>query len=567
MKPCKNLICLLLIVLTTGYAKSIFFAPPPIFLHTNKEVYTTGERIWFSGYVADTTNQLIRGGCPLFVQLYQPNGSLMADAIIYTRHGRGSGSLLLAPTLTAGLYRLRAFTDPQHPTEQRLTVCRPGDRMMTVSSGLAGLNRSSFAVASLLTAQDEFAPRQLVNLIMMVADTAGRPLPGTFSLTVYQQQAHGRSQPTVMGLGVPKNSTKPLSGDIGTNRFLTYSGQVVQARTGKPLPYTDLILFFPTPTARQTRVVQSDSTGRFDLSDIRIDDKQVVIYQVNTKRGQAIAGAIIRWEQLPVVYQLPALSPVDTQTILTDTPPISVPDGEDVANDDNAIRLDAVDVRAKKPDELDVTGITKLYETPDYSVKFDEKTTHASLASMISMLPGVQVIGSGSGNARDMGQIMIRGIGSFSSSNTPLFVVDGIAVQKPEDIVNPQNVAQIDLLSGASAAIYGSNGANGVIVIYTRRFGNRRTADSYGSQSHTDTLRGFQVEKPFIGPDYSQPNGENKVADLRRTLYWNPEISTNRNGDARLQFYTADGPGVYVIQLQGMTDKGPVFAERNIIVR
>ena len=379
----------------------------------------------------------------------------------------------------------------------------------------------------------------------MVGDTAGRPLPGTFSLTVYQPQAHRRSQSVIVGSGPPINPTKPMPGGIDTNQLLTYSGQVTQAKTGKPLPYSDLILFFLAPAGQQTRVVQSDSAGYFELSDIMIDDGQVVAHQVNNRRGQAISGAVIQWKKLPYVYQLPRLLPTDMQTVSTNTQPTGVPDGEELANDDNAIRLNVVDVRAKKSDELDVTGITKLYETPDYSVKFTQKTVQTSLASMISMLPGVQIVGSG----RDMGQIMIRCIGSFSSSNTPLFIVDGVPVQKLEDIVNPQNVVQIDLLSGASAAVYGSNGTNGVIVIYTRRFGNQRLADSYVSQSRLDTLRGFQVEKLLIGPDYSQTTTENRLPDLRRTLHWNPEIITNRNGDARLSFYTFNSPGIHIVEL------------------
>ena len=128
MKLYGRLICLLLSLTPIGYAQSIVAVPPHIFLHTNKDVYTTGERVWFSSYLTDSANHLIGGDCPLFVQLYQLNGSLVADVIFYTRHGRGSGSLLLLPTLDAGSYRLWTFTNWQHSTEQQLTVCRPGDR-------------------------------------------------------------------------------------------------------------------------------------------------------------------------------------------------------------------------------------------------------------------------------------------------------------------------------------------------------------------------------------------------------------------------------------------------------
>ena len=70
-------------------------------------------------------------------------------------------------------------------------------------------------------------------------------------------------------------------------------------------------------------------------------------------------------------------------------------------------------------------------------------------------VPGVQVNGS---------SITIRGTGSIMSSTEPLFIVDGIAVDRISDI-SPVEVKSIEVLKGASASIYGSRGANGVILI------------------------------------------------------------------------------------------------------
>ena len=66
------------------------------------------------------------------------------------------------------------------------------------------------------------------------------------------------------------------------------------------------------------------------------------------------------------------------------------------------------------------------------------------------------------------GHLIIRGINSIHSSTEPLYVVDGITVN---DIsyLNPRDVKSIDVLKDASAAIYGSQGANGVILINTKK--------------------------------------------------------------------------------------------------
>jgi len=65
--------------------------------------------------------------------------------------------------------------------------------------------------------------------------------------------------------------------------------------------------------------------------------------------------------------------------------------------------------------------------------------------------------------------IRIRGIGTINGEAQPLYVVDGVQVGNNADFVNPQDIASIEVLKDASAtAIYGSAGANGVIMITTK---------------------------------------------------------------------------------------------------
>lgn len=64
-------------------------------------------------------------------------------------------------------------------------------------------------------------------------------------------------------------------------------------------------------------------------------------------------------------------------------------------------------------------------------------------------------------------KILIRGVGTLSSSTEPLLIVDGIIVNDL-DFVSPIDVLNISVLKGSSASIYGSEGANGVIKITTK---------------------------------------------------------------------------------------------------
>lgn len=66
-------------------------------------------------------------------------------------------------------------------------------------------------------------------------------------------------------------------------------------------------------------------------------------------------------------------------------------------------------------------------------------------------------------------QIRIRGATSLYGSNEPLFVVDGVPLAGGLPYLNPSDVKSVSVLKGAEGAIYGSRGANGVILVTTKR--------------------------------------------------------------------------------------------------
>ena len=92
--------------------------------------------------------------------------------------------------------------------------------------------------------------------------------------------------------------------------------------------------------------------------------------------------------------------------------------------------------------------------------------SNRTLADMIRGLPGVTVTGSD-----DNLRILVRGMGSFSN-NDPLFVINGSAVglnfAQIAASINPNEITSVSVLKGSDAAIYGTRGANGVILIRTK---------------------------------------------------------------------------------------------------
>lgn len=86
-------------------------------------------------------------------------------------------------------------------------------------------------------------------------------------------------------------------------------------------------------------------------------------------------------------------------------------------------------------------------------------------------------------------RILIRGRRSFNAGNDPLYVVDGIPLSAGYEDINPNDIQSLEVLKDATAtAIYGARGANGVILVTTKRGGNKGkttvTLDTYAGASN-----------------------------------------------------------------------------------
>lgn len=155
-------------------------------------------------------------------------------------------------------------------------------------------------------------------------------------------------------------------------------------------------------------------------------------------------------------------------------------------------------------DELVVTGYTsqrKVDLTGSVSVVStdDLKSSHDSdpMRALQGKIPGMTITMDGSPSGT--GTVRIRGIGSFNSSRDPLYVIDGIPTNQTLNSLNVNDIESMQVLKdAASASIYGSRAANGVIIITTKKGKNKDkievnfsanvTAQFYTQQSTMDLL-------------------------------------------------------------------------------
>lgn len=160
--------------------------------------------------------------------------------------------------------------------------------------------------------------------------------------------------------------------------------------------------------------------------------------------------------------------------------------------------------------------VTVTGAVSDIKTKEIQQTQTANLANNLTgRVPGL-VINSRGGEpgSDDAVSILIRGT-STTGDNTPLYVIDGIPNRGSFERLNPADIESISVLKDASAAIYGAQAANGVILITTKRGKSGKTIFSY-NQSYS----------------LSQPTRRPELMNAQQYLTWVDE-KNERNGRPR----------------------------------
>lgn len=131
----------------------------------------------------------------------------------------------------------------------------------------------------------------------------------------------------------------------------------------------------------------------------------------------------------------------------------------------------------------DVTGAVGSVSAEE----IQQQVTTNAIEAIKGRVPGVDIVSDGY-KPGDGIQIRIRGQRSIKASNDPLYVLDGVPIAGGIGDLNPGDIESIEILKDASAtAIYGSRGANGVVLVTTKRGNSNRTRVSYNTYAAAQT--------------------------------------------------------------------------------
>ncbi len=151
--------------------------------------------------------------------------------------------------------------------------------------------------------------------------------------------------------------------------------------------------------------------------------------------------------------------------------------------------------------KADLTGAVSVVSTKSLETSSDSDPMRA----LQGKVPGMTITANGSPSGT--GSVRIRGIGSFNASQDPLFVIDGVPTTATLNSLNMNDIESMQVLKdAASASIYGSRAANGVIIITTKKgknSGDGKTNVSFSANFTTQFYSSQSKMKLLNTPEYA----------------------------------------------------------------
>ena len=341
------------------------------------------------------------------------------------------------------------------------------------------------------------------------------------------------------------NTGELLKAQYPRNEFYMEIGQSVSGKVlnlfNKPAKNNDIIMLSGYKNYIST--TKTDTTGQFLFEGFEFPDSTNIILKAKSKAKVVDVEIIPDADRFPVSYNKIALQPTRPDKLVSDEYLQLSKEKYYSEGGMMVVNLDELTVSAdakKTSNDFYYSGMADH----QFSGEKLEDMAGLQLFDIISRFPGVQVNGD---------EISIRGGG------TPLFVIDGIETSEIEDVkyLNVSDIDDISLFRGPSASIFGSRGGNGVIAIALKK-GAVNQKPSPPSLAHIQPL-GFQKPATFYVPKYEVDSILKSTSpDLRTTIYWQPSLIPDEQGNVHVKFYTADKANHYQVELEGVGKEGEI---------
>jgi len=199
-----------------------------------------------------------------------------------------------------------------------------------------------------------------------------------------------------------------------------------------------------------------------------------------------------------------------------------------------------------------INGGPDFYGEPDNTIllsEFIELTTVREVLKEI--VPGVSAV-----NRNERSSLrLINKYPDASFTTPPLVIVDGIPIYDINKVleIRSSEIERIEVLN-TRYFVYDII-IEGIINIISKK-GDLSILD-FDRSVFRQEFNGLHDGHKFNFPNYSiDALKKSRLPDFRNTLYWNPDVRTDKNGDASVEFYTSDEAGEYTVIVEGFTSDG-----------
>ena len=324
-------------------------------------------------------------------------------------------------------------------------------------------------------------------------------------------------------------------------------GQVIAGHVkgffGKNVKKGQIVMLSPKKNIFAT--TDTDENGEFSF-DTSFPDSTSFAIQARTSKGFASVDIIMDQQQFQSPFHKSPF--LEGSTDHMDAYLMNAREQYFMEGGESVIRLDEAIVTAEKPKASAESIYTGGIDT--YSIEEDRLSLYAgrSAVDLTRLLPGVTVIND---------TIQVR-----NSRSLPLVVIDDIVYE--DDTYNilsslyVDDISSISLVRGVGASIFGVRGEGGAIVITLKKGVTLNAQPARGIVTYAPL--GYSNSVEFYHPKYETPQEKSSSRpDLRSTIYWNPALQFDANGNAVIEYYTPDSTAPEDIIIEGIDENGHIY--------
>jgi len=320
-------------------------------------------------------------------------------------------------------------------------------------------------------------------------------------------------------------------------------------KNGKPAPNAKVILFSKARGAFMLDTL-TDNNGRFAFKELVFADSTRFVVQSKVAKGQDDITLELDTVSLPPVVARINQTNVQgdsSRSVYIENAKAFYREQQKYGINKHAIALKEVKIEAKK--ERLIPHSVNLNGSGNADQVFGPKDVERMICGrLVDCLQGM--IASVYFDAK--GYPKNRRTGSYMA-----IVIDGNFVGFGDFLdLRPDDIEGIEVVLGPQyGAIYGSRMAYGGFIITTKR-GSRPAYSSEAPGVTTCMPKGFYKAREFYSPQYDNPKTNRQMADLRSTIYWQPNVVTDKNGNASFSYFNADNKGTYRLVIEGIDADG-----------